>query len=145
MAKQKDFTATISAAVCAVLLSACGGDQTAQPSAAETSSVLQPVTLAELEQRIGEDAVLPMTRDKYPDTFRKLGASQFRRANDLTRWAALAAAEHRGMCDSVALIAVSDAATRDQIIWFADCDNGQRIMINDDQAEDVQRRFREQK
>lgn len=135
------FAACAGALMCAGLLAACGGDETGKPVAEETSTALQPDSLADLKGRVAEDAVLPMTRDQFPDTYKKLGAGQFKKANDLTRWAALAAAEHRGICDRVTMINVSGSATRDRMVWYADCGNGGRVNVDQAQAEDIRERI----
>ena len=141
MSRRRKFAACAGALACAGLLAACGGDETSTPVATETSTALQPDSLADLQGRVAEDAVLPMTRDQFPDTYKKLGAGQFKKANDLTIWAALAAAEHRGICDRVSMINVSGSASRDRIVWYADCDNGGRVNVDQAQAEDIRERF----
>ncbi len=126
---------------CAAEEPATSNVEPAKEATSTASAPLRPTTLAELEAKVAPDAVSLMTREHYPKTFAKLGSRQFDVANDLTRWAALAAAEHGGMCDRVNLIDVSDRATRSSIVWFADCANGQRVMIDQEQAADVRKRF----
>jgi hypothetical protein len=120
-------------AALAMLAASCGSEEALQPVATDTREAP--------EGRIADDAVLLMDRANFPDTYAKLGAEQFKRANDLTRWAAVAAAEHGGICDRVAMVSVSDRSTREQIVWFADCENKQRILIDQQQAEGAKRRF----
>lgn len=115
----------------ALLAASCGGEDTVQPVATDVAS---------LENKVADDAVLLMDRASFADTYKKLGAHQFAHANDLSRWAAIAATEN-DQCDRVAMINVSDAATREKIVWFADCANRKRVIIDQEQAEDAQRRF----
>lgn len=102
---------------------------------------LAPVSLVDLEQRIGPYAVAPMTKADYPTYFRVLGPARFDLANNLTRWAAIAAAEHRGICDEVEMVGISDQTSRQNIVWYAYCANGQRIMVSEAQATEAKRRF----
>lgn len=97
-------------------------------------------SLHQLDPKIMSDAVLPMERADYSDTYNKLGQAQFDRANDFTRWAAIAAVESDA-CTQAETVAVSDEATRDQIRWFVDCANGERFMISQDQAIAAQGRY----
>lgn len=115
------------------LLSACGSEEAVQPVATHTREAL--------EARVASDAVMLMDRESFGDTYAKLGAGQFQNANDLMHWAAIAAVAQGNACDRVAMVNVSDRSTRDNIIWFVDCANKQRIFIEQPQAEDAQRRF----
>lgn len=82
-----------------------------------------------------------MDRESFGDTYSKLGAGQFQNANDLMHWAAIAAVAQDNACDRVAMVNVSDRSTRDNIVWFVDCDNKERVFIEQRQAEDAQQRF----
>lgn len=93
----------------------------------------EPRTLAQLEAKVSGDAVLLMERADHQTTYGRLGQVQFDRANELMRWAAIAAGESDA-CSRVETVAVSDQATREQIRWFADCANGERFMISQEQA-----------
>lgn len=89
--------------------------------------------LDQLGKKVGQDAVMPMTRADFSKTYAKLGKVQFDNANALMRWAALAAAES-DKCDKVEMVAVSDGATRKRITFYADCANGERFMVDEGQA-----------
>lgn len=115
------------------LLAACGSREAVQPVATDTREAL--------EARVAGDAVMLMDRESFGDTYSKLGAAQFQNANDLTHWAAIAAVAQGSACDRVAMVNVSDRSTRENIVWFADCENKQRIFIGQSQAEDAERRF----
>ena len=39
------------------------------------------------------------------------------------------------------MVNVSDRSTRTKIVWFVDCQNKQRVFIEQPQAEDAKRRF----
>ena len=108
----------------------------------QSGRVVQPVaTKASLEARIADDAILPMDRANFSKTYSKLGSKQFQNANDLTRWAAVAAVAQGDACDRVAMANVSEKSTREKIVWFVDCENKQRMMIDQPQAEDARQRF----
>lgn len=128
-------TRSVIALLCAAGLISCtaqdGGDSAGAP------------TLEQLESRIVAGATTPMDRESFGDTYAKLGAANFGKANDLTRWAAVAAAEDADVCDRVAMINVSDRSTRENVVWFVDCENGERVFIDQTQAEDARRRFGE--
>lgn len=87
-----------------------------------------------LQNKVGPDVAVPMTRAEFGDTYARLGASQFETANALMGWAALAAAES-DQCNRVEVMGVSDDATRDELQWFVHCQNGERFQINQAQAE----------
>lgn len=112
-----------------------------QPAATGSPTVLQPTTLAELRDRVAAGAVVPLVRSAYPKTFDKLGARQFRAASDLMPWAALAAAEHGGICDRVEVVGLSDSATREMLLWYVTCANGQKIMVEQSEAADIRERY----
>ncbi len=112
------------AVLCLGGLAACGDN-------GEATS-LSP--LEQLEAKIADDAILLMDREGFSSTFDKLGEDQFDRANEFTRWAAVAAAES-DQCDDVTLVGVSDHATRRQIQWYVDCANRERFQITQEQAE----------
>lgn len=125
-------------------LYSCSANRSVNPPTAKpwaATERLRPITRAELEAKVAPDAVMLMKRSDYPKMYAKLGARRFAAANGLTRWAALAAAEHGGMCDRVSMVNLSDRTSRASIVWFADCANGQRVMIDQEQAEDVRKRF----
>ena len=93
-----------------------------------------------LNKKVGLDAVMPMAHADFTKTYAKLGKAQFDNANALMRWAALAAAES-DKCDNVEMVAVSDAATRNRIIFYADCANKERFMVDERQARATQDRL----
>lgn len=115
------------------LLAACGSGEILQPVATDTREAL--------DARVAGDAVMLMDRESFGDTYAKLGAGQFQNANDLMHWAAIAAVAHGNRCDRVAMVNVSDRSTRDNIVWFVDCDNKERVFIEQQQAEDAKLRF----
>lgn len=114
-------------------LAACGSGEAVQPVATDTREAL--------EARVAGDAVMLMDRESFGDTYSKLGAGQFQNANDLMHWAAIAAVAQGNACDRVAMVNVSDRSTRDNIVWFVDCNNKARVFIEQSQAEDAKQRF----
>lgn len=125
----------IAAVVLAASVTACGGEE---PQSDVTSA---SDTRASLEARVASDAVFPMDQNDFSDTYAKLGAAQFLKANDLAHWAAIAAVAQGNACDRVAMVNVSDRSTRDNIVWFVDCDNKERVFIEQHQAEEAKQRF----
>jgi len=108
-------------------VTSCQSGDSASAAESETSK------LEQVTSKLDPAAVSLMTKADYSKTYKKLGKAQFDTANDLTRWAALAAAESE-QCPKVELVAVSDKAARKQIVWFADCSNKERFIITEEQA-----------
>lgn len=127
------LTAQTLATLSSLALAGCGSGGAVQPVATDTREAL--------EARVAADAVMLMDRESFSDTYSNLGAAQFQNANKLAHWAAIAAVVQGNTCDRVAMVNVSDRSTRDNIVWFADCENKQRIFIEQSQAEDAQKRF----
>ncbi len=96
--------------------------------------------LAKLDAKLSKDAVLLMDAVNYPKMLAKLGKARFDEANDLTRWAALAAAESE-QCPKVETIGVSDKTTRKALHWYVDCSNSERFMIDETQATAMRAKF----
>lgn len=93
-----------------------------------------PKTLAQLEAKLGPDAVFPMTAGEFKTSYRKLGKAKFAKANAYMRWAGIAAAESPA-CDKVDDIGVSDHATRAELQWYVHCLNGGSFQVREAQAE----------
>lgn len=114
-------------------LAGCGSGGAVQPVATDTREAL--------EARVASDAVMLMDRESFGDTYSKLGADQFQNANGLMHWAAIAAVAQGNGCDRVAMVNVSDRSTRENIVWFVDCANNERVFIEQPDAESVRLRF----
>lgn len=106
------------------LLAACSAQNDQGNSAA---TVLDTEARAPI---ISEGAVSEMDRKDYPKMLNRLGSDGFDRANKLTQQAAELAAS-RPSCDALEAIGVSDRSDRTIIRWFADCQNGQRIRVEE--------------
>jgi len=133
MSSKGMWTGSVIAMAGLVALAGCGGEEAAQNSGS--------MTFEQIEARIAPDAVMLMDRESFSDTYAKLGEQQFQNANDLTRWAAVAAAAKGEPCDSVAMVNVSDRSTRENIVWFTDCQNGERIFVEQPEAESARLQF----
>lgn len=120
-------------AALAMLAASCGSEEALQPVATDMREAL--------EARVAGDAVMLMDLGSFGDTYAKLGVGQFQNANDLMHWAAIAAVAQGNACNRVAMVNVSDRSTRDNIVWFVDCDNKERVFIEQRQAEDAEQRF----
>ncbi len=105
-----------------------------------TPSTTSPMTLAEIEAKVTEHAILLMDRRSFSKTYDKLGKAQFANANGLMRWAAVSVAAS-DRCAKVEDIGVSDQATRMDIKWYVDCSNDQRFMVSQEQAEAAKGRY----
>lgn len=137
-------TASVVVPSAMLILSACGVEGHTETEALVVKDVEQaagPVTIEKLEALVGPDAILLMDREGYPDTYAKLGNQQFQKANDLTRWAAIAAVARGSACDRLELIGVSGQSSRERVAWYADCENGARIFIEQPEAEEAKLRF----
>jgi len=98
------------------------------------------ITLASLETKIGKGAVTVMHKSDYDKTYAKLGQEAFDRANALVKWAAITAVISDS-CNRLEIIDISDQSTVEQLQWFADCQNGERFQITQQQAEQTRDRF----
>lgn len=121
------FTYTLCA-----LLAACGSDA----NEIEQSGALSPIpkTYEELNAKLGDSLNWKMKAEAYPDTFRQLGRAAFNRANNKMPWAHIAAATSN-KCSQVADIDLSETSTPNKLIWLADCMNGMRVWIDEEQAD----------
>ncbi|MDH2135122.1 hypothetical protein N5J77_28755 [Sphingobium yanoikuyae] len=95
--------------------------------------------------KAGMESVTKYTKDDFEDTYAKVGAGAFKRLNELEPGAIYAAAESKN-CDAVSVGAVSLKMSRkDKPMWFVDCSNGNRFMIDTAQAEAAMQRFKDKK
>lgn len=106
----------------------------------QSNSTSINASLSSLEAKVGENAVIEMQPDDYADTFERLGEDAFARANDLAKWPAIKAASTSN-CDQVDLVAISDQATSDALVWFVDCANGERIFVSEPEATEMRDHF----
>lgn len=106
----------------------------------DSDFVGEPSDLAELQSRVAEGAVEVMEPEDYSDTFGRIGAEAFERANLLAPWAAYAALSD-DRCPRAELVAISDRATTDELVWFVDCAGGERFFISEPQAVAVRARL----
>lgn len=80
------------------------------------------------------DAMIPYTQTDNAKTYALVGASTFPRLNELEMGAIYAVAEST-KCDVVVSGAVSlDKSGKDAPVWFVDCSNGNRFLIDDKAA-----------
>ncbi len=123
--RQRGWLVLVSMAV----LGGCSGESETEPPA-------KRLTLAEYQAKVGANAVFDAGPSYYPKLYKKLGKASFNRAMALNDWAALKVVLS-DTCDRLFQIDVSDAATRDEIQWFADCENGQRFYVTEPEAKQV--------
>lgn len=81
------------------------------------------------------------TRAEYGDTYRRVGAATFAKLNELEPGAAYAAAESNS-CNRVNAAAVSDTSKPGAAVWFVDCANERRFMVDQGQAAAALARFK---
>lgn len=74
------------------------------------------------------------TRAEYPRLYGQLGKATFGKLNELESGALYAAAES-SRCNAVENGGVSDRSRKDAVLWFVDCENGNRFMVSREQAE----------
>ena len=84
------------------------------------------------------------TRAEYPKLYSQLGGATFGKLSELEPGALYAASES-SKCDSVENGGVSDRSRKDAVLWFVDCENGNRFMITRGQAESALARHRSQR
>lgn len=80
------------------------------------------------------------TRKEYPDTYKRVGPATFKRLGEFERGAIYAAAES-DRCDKVSYSGASDRSKANAALFFVDCDNENRFMISQAQAEQALQRF----
>lgn len=83
----------------------------------------------------------PYTRREYRKTFDRIGAATFGQLGRLEPGAVWTAAESQ-KCDKVASAMVSERSKAKKALWFVDCENGNRFMVEQGQAEAALSRFR---
>jgi len=81
------------------------------------------------------------TRAEYGKTFARVGAATFAKLNELEPGAAYAAAESKS-CNRANLAMVSDMSKPGAAVWFVDCENENRFMITQKEAEEALARFK---
>jgi hypothetical protein len=125
--------------VFASMLPKNGKAPSSAPSAVATanSGDAAPNDLARIEAKIEKGAVSQMTKAAYPKMYANLGNAAFDRANELTRWAAVAIARSE-KCSKLDLVGVSDDSSRKEIRWFGNCDGAiavqQQFIVTEAQA-----------
>ena len=82
------------------------------------------------DSRINEYALMEMTQKSFPKMYSRLGANAFKRANNLIKPAALKALESP-KCDRVDTVSFSEKSTSKNIRYFVDCQNGERILVDE--------------
>ncbi len=116
-----------------LLLEGCGEESAPEQTAPQEEAPAKPLTLGEYRAKIGEDAVFDAPRSYYPKLYAKLGGKRYADAMELNDWAALQVVMSPD-CDELEVIDISDAAARAKLRWFADCKNGQRFYVSEDEA-----------
>jgi len=90
-------------------------------------------TLAYYKDNISDGAVFDASPSYYPKLAAKLGKARFADPYRLTAWPALFAVTSP-QCDRLIAIDVSSEATRKALVWFADCENGERFIVTEANA-----------
>lgn len=113
------------------LLVGCGSNA---DEMAQTATIYpKPASYKELLPKLGSDVGWQMKSVDYPQTYEQLGSDGFDKANEFMPWAHVAAALSQD-CDKVDSIDISETSRADRLIWFADCMNGGRILVNQQDA-----------
>ncbi len=87
------------------------------------------------------DVVPEYTREDHSETYKLVGSDVFARLNELEP-AAIYAAASSPECDATTTGGISDISKPGKPVWFVDCENGNRFMINMIQAEATLKEFR---
>lgn len=85
--------------------------------------------------------VMPYTRKEFPETYSWVGKETFEKLDELEPAAIYVAAESNS-CTQVNSGAVSDVSKKGKAVWFVDCENGNRFMVKQAQAEEALERFK---
>lgn len=97
-------------------------------------------SLGTFKAKIHHAAVTEVTKEHYPKLYKNLGVDAIDRANKLSEWAAVVAAEH-DQCDQVEIVEISSKSVPEKIEWFADCKNSERFHITEEDAARAQLRW----
>jgi hypothetical protein len=92
--------------------------------------------------KAGTDSISEYTRKEFPETYRRVGATTFKKLAELEKGAVYAAAESKS-CDKVEISGASDKSKLNAAMFFVDCANGNRFMISQASAEDALKRFQQ--
>ena len=95
-----------------------------------------PTSYEELLPKLGNDVGWKMKSVDYLQTYEQLGSKGFDKANEFMPWAHVAAALSQD-CDRVDSIDISETSSADRLVWFADCLNGSRILVNEQEAQNA--------
>jgi hypothetical protein len=90
------------------------------------------------------DGIAPYARSEYRDTYALVGPATFAKLHVLETGAAYAAAESRS-CNRVLSAMISDTSKPGAAMWFVDCENDNRFMVSQKQAEGALARFSQRK
>lgn len=141
MSDQQKLVWKIGGAVVAVLCImgtvSCATEET---SASSQSDAPPKSALERVSDKLAPDYFVPMGRESFAETHAAFGRARFDEANDMSHWAALAAAENR-KCPQVEMILLSDKAKRDAFVWYVSCSNGEKFDITEEQARAVRDRL----
>jgi hypothetical protein len=135
----RSVAAIVAFSVFASMLPSNGKAPSTAPFAPPTANggKAAPNELARIEAKIENGAVLQMTKAAYPKFYASLGSGAFDRANELTRWAAVAIARSE-KCSKLDIFGVSDDSTRKEIRWYGYCDGAntvpQQFIVTEAQA-----------
>lgn len=116
-----------------------------QQSVQQEETKQEEVKAVDPASKIQKGADSPMTQESYPKTYKTWGRAYFNRLNEMMPKVALKAAES-DKCDMVTWVGLSDSRStpKKEAVFFADCKNGERFYISendlktDKKAESVQ-------
>ncbi|MCW3837084.1 hypothetical protein ACFQ1E_13005 [Sphingomonas canadensis] len=126
-----------------------GGKDTKTASSPPVVSVKGPQQMATLDHdtqwkamnaKVDQSLTNPLERNDDPVSYDKVGKRAFGSANELRRWAALAASQSDA-CDNVAWVSLSEKATPAALLWKIVCTNKEVFLIPEDQARSVRAQF----
>lgn len=87
----------------------------------------------EVGEKIAKYAISPITRSGYPKTYAKWGRKNIKKINELLEPVALFVASSNE-CDRLDLVELSGNRSEppEKIVFFADCENGKRFYVSED-------------
>lgn len=90
------------------------------------------ISSAQANPKIDDYAVTPVTKAGFPKLYKEWGAKGFKKINSLMPLAAEKAATS-SECDKVTMVDISAQRSKapSKIVFFADCENGKRFYIED--------------
>lgn len=125
------------------LAEASEASKTASVANAAAKQARKPNSNSEVLAKAGQalEERLPYSRSEYPKLYSQIGSATFAKLNTLEEGAIYHAAESEN-CSKVLSSGTSDTSRPGAAMFFIDCDDQQRFMVTQSEAEEALKRFK---